>query len=73
MVTDIGLEISTRDIRQENTKAAIQNLSNQQSEISGVNINDEAAQMLIFEQMFQAMAKYMSTLQNSMTTLMDLL
>ena len=73
MVTDIGLEVSTRDIRQENTKAAIQNLSSQQSEISGVNINDEAAQLLIFEQMFQAMAKYMGTLQNSLSTMMELL
>ncbi|MEJ2648352.1 MAG: flagellar hook-associated protein FlgK [Sedimentisphaerales bacterium] len=73
MVTDIGLEISTKDIRQENIQAAIQNLSNQQSEISGVNINDEAAQMLVFEQMFQAMAKYLGTVQNSLSTMMELL
>jgi flagellar hook-associated protein FlgK len=49
------------------------NLTNQQSEISGVNINDEAARMLIFEQMFKAMAKYMSTLQSSLATIMEII
>ena len=73
LVTDIGLEISVKNIQGENIQATIQNLSNQQSELSGVNINDEAAQMLIFEQMFQAMAKYMGTIQSSLTTIMDLL
>lgn len=51
----------------------IQNLTNRQSDISGVNINDEAAQMLIFEQMFQAMAKFLSTTQSSILTLMEIL
>jgi flagellar hook-associated protein FlgK len=37
-----------------------------------VNINDEAAQMLVFQQMFQAAAKYLSTLQTTMTALMDI-
>ena len=73
LVTDIGLDISTRNIRQENIEASIQNLSNQQGEISGVNINDEAAQMLLFEQMFQGMAKYLSTVQNSLSTLMEIM
>ena len=73
LVTDIGLEISTRNIREENIKASIQNLSNQQTDLSGVNINDEAAQLLLFEQMFQGMAKYLGTLQNSLTTLMQVI
>jgi flagellar hook-associated protein 1 FlgK len=73
MVTNIGLDISSKNIIQDNTEAAIQNLTNRQSEISGVNINDEAAQLLVFEQMFQAMAKYLGTLQNSLSTIMELL
>jgi flagellar hook-associated protein 1 len=73
MVTNIGLDISSKNILQDNTEAAIQNLTNRQSEISGVNINDEAAQLLVFEQMFQAMAKYLGTLQNSLSTIMELL
>jgi len=73
LVTDIGLQLSVKETRQDNIEAIIQNLANQQSEVSGVDINDEAAQMLIFEQMFQAMAKYLDTVQTSLTTIMELL
>ena len=73
LVTDLGLDLSTRQVRQDNIEAIVQNLSNQQSEISGIDINDEAAQMLVFEQMFKAMAKYLSTLQSSLSTIMELL
>jgi flagellar hook-associated protein 1 FlgK len=73
LVTDIGRELSAKVIRQENIESTVQSLENQQSEISGVNINDEAAQMLVFEQMFQAMAKYMSTIQESLATIIELI
>jgi flagellar hook-associated protein 1 FlgK len=73
MATDIGQKLSIRQMRQENAEVMLNNLLNQQGEISGVNINDEAAQLLIFEQMFQAMAKYITTVQTSMATIMELL
>lgn len=50
----------------------MQNLTNQRSELSGVDINEEAAQMLVFEQMFQAMAKYLGTVQSTIDGLMEL-
>ncbi len=71
--TDIGQQISVRKIHQENIEAMVQNLVNQQGEISGVNINDEAARLLIFEQMFKAMSKYLSTLQLSLATIMEII
>ncbi|MCX5634597.1 MAG: flagellar hook-associated protein FlgK [Planctomycetota bacterium] len=73
IVTDIGQDISIKQTKQDNVQAMVQNLSNQQSQISGVNVNDEAAQMMVFQQMFQAMAKYINTIQTSMSSLMDLL
>ncbi len=73
IVTDVGQEVSIKQMRQENVQALVRNLSDQQSQISGVNINDEAAQMMVFQQMFQAMAKYISTIQTSMSSLMDIL
>ncbi len=73
IVTDIGQEVSIKQMRQENVQALVRNLSDQQSQISGVNINDEAAQMMVFQQMFQAMAKYINTIQTSMSSLMDIL
>ncbi len=73
IVTDIGQEISIKQMRQDNVQTMVRNLSDQQGQISGVNINDEAAQMMVFQQMFQAMAKYINTVQTSMSSLMDIL
>jgi flagellar hook-associated protein 1 FlgK len=70
-VANLGQQVALRESRQENVEAMMQNLRQRQSDISGVNINDEAAQLLVFEKMFQAMAKYLDSLQTAMTTLMD--
>ncbi len=71
LVAGIGQDISIKEIHKDNTETLLQNLTNQQTEISGVNINDEAAQMLVFEQMFQAMAKFLSSVQSSISSLME--
>jgi flagellar hook-associated protein 1 FlgK len=73
LVTDIGQQLSLKKIHQDNIETMVQNLANQQGEISGVDINEEAAQMLVFEQMFQAMAKYLNTVQTSMSSLMEII
>ncbi len=70
MITDIGQQLSVKQMCRDNIEVMVQNLLNQQSEVSGVDINDEAAQLLIFEQMFQAMAKYMATIQSTVAALM---
>ncbi len=72
LVTEIGQQLFVKQIQQDNVEAIVHNLTGQQSEISGVNINDEAAQMLVFEQMFQAMAKYLNTIQSTILTLMEI-
>ncbi len=73
MVTDIGQQLFVRQARKDNIESMVQNLGNQQSEISGVNINDEAAQMLVFEQMFKGMSKYLSTVQSLLLSLMEII
>jgi flagellar hook-associated protein 1 FlgK len=73
LVTDIGQHLFLTQMREDNIEVIIQNLANQQAEISGVNINDEAAQMLVYEQMFQAMAKYLNTVQSSISSLMEII
>ncbi|MEN6424079.1 MAG: flagellar hook-associated protein FlgK [Phycisphaerales bacterium] len=72
LVADVGQQVDLRESRQENVEAMLQNLQNQRDEISGIDINDEASQLMIFEQMFQAMAKYMNTIQTTMDTLMTM-
>jgi flagellar hook-associated protein 1 FlgK len=72
-VTNIGQQLSIKQLSKSSAENLVQSLTNQQSEISGVDINDEAAQMLVFEQMFQASAKYLSTVQSTLSSLMDLI
>jgi len=71
IVASVGQEVALKESRQANIEAMLENLGQQQSEISGVNINDEAAQLLVFQQSFQAVAKYLTTLQEAMMVLMD--
>ena len=71
--SDIGQEISIKQIQQENIEVIISNLVTRRDEIGGVDINEEAAQLLVFEQMFQAVAQYMNTLNTSISSLMEIL
>ncbi|MHC4644163.1 MAG: flagellar hook-associated protein FlgK [Planctomycetota bacterium] len=73
LITDIGQQLSIKQMNKENLEVIIQNLSSQRDDLSGVNINDEAAQMLVFEQMFQAMAKYLNMVHSSLMTVMEIL
>jgi len=73
LTADIGQQVAIKQIHQDNIEAMVQSIANQQDEVSGVNINEEAAQMLIFEQMFKAMAKYLATIQSSLTAVMEII
>ncbi len=72
MVVDFGQQLSIKQMRQENVGVMVQNLMTQQGQTSGVDINTEAALMLTYEQMFQAMSRYLSILQQSTETLMQI-
>lgn len=72
LVTDVGQEVALLESRQTNIEAMLQNLENQRDETSGVDVNGEAAQLMVFQQMYQAIAKYMSTIQITMDTLMKM-
>jgi len=73
LVTDIGRDVSLKQLRADNIDTVTQNLKTQREDRSGVDVNDEAAQMLIFERMFQAAARYLNTVQSSMDEVMRLL
>jgi flagellar hook-associated protein FlgK len=73
LVTDIGQQMNVRQMQQDNLEVIVQNLNNQRDDISGVDVNEEAAQLLMFEQMFQSMAKYLSTVQSTMESLMTIM
>ncbi len=71
VVASLSQDIALKQSQKDNIEAMIQSLVKQQSDISGVNVNDEAAQLLLFERMFQAAAKYLSSVQASLDALMN--
>jgi flagellar hook-associated protein FlgK len=73
MVTGIGQDLSIVQTEKENIETMLVNLTNQQNEVSGVDINDESAQLLVFQQMFQSIAKYMSTINQTLQSIMDII
>ena len=73
IATDIGRQISVAQMRRDSTAGTWRSLSQQRGETSGVDMNDEAAKMLVFERMFQAMAKYINTISRSLETIMGLI
>ena len=73
LVTQIGQDVTNKQLRHENTEAVLLNLYNRRDATSGVDINEEAARIMMFQQMFQAMARYMNSVNTTMTTLLALL
>lgn len=72
LVTSIGQNVSNKQLRQDNIQAMLLNLENRQSETSGVDVNHEATQILLYEQMYQGMARYINTIQRTLDSLMTL-
>ena len=73
MIVDLGQKVTTRESRRTSLENILQQLNMRRDEISGVDINDEAASLLAFEQMFQAMARVITVQQQVMDHLMNIL
>jgi flagellar hook-associated protein 1 FlgK len=73
IVTETGQKIAIRQARHDALQNVMQQLENQKDTVSGVDINEEAAKMLVFERMFQGMAKFLGVQQTAMQALIDLL
>jgi len=65
--------VSLRQARHDSIEAIIQQLTVQRDDVSGVDINQEAASLLMFERMFQAMAKLINAQDRSIQLLMELI
>ncbi len=73
LATDIGTLVSGRKMNEDNAEVIVQDLAKQRDEISGVDINDESARLLLLEQMYKAMAGFMRTVQTSLATVMEII
>jgi flagellar hook-associated protein 1 FlgK len=57
LVSDVGVQVATWTNNQSANQAILSNLKTQQSSISGVNLDEEAANLLKYQQMYQASSK----------------
>ncbi len=73
IVIDVANQISNTELRRDSSYGVWQSLTQQRDEVSGVDINDEAARMLVFERMFQGMAKYINAVSTTMDSLMSIM
>jgi flagellar hook-associated protein 1 FlgK len=73
LAVDVGDQISYTQTQYDNAEGIQRSLTQQRDEISGVDINNQAMKMMIFERMFQAMSKYISVVSDSIQTVMQIL
>ncbi len=70
---DLGNEVSVTEMQHDNAQSIHRSLEQQRDEISGVDINDQASLMMLYERMFQAMARYMNTINETYKTVLTII
>jgi flagellar hook-associated protein 1 FlgK len=73
LVSDVGEDISIKQTVYNSSESVLKELTTQQDNLSGVNVNDEAAAMLMYQQMFTAMSKYLNAVYTSVNSIMQIL
>ncbi len=72
IASDIGHEVSLREARHDGLQSLVEELNRQRDDLCGVDVNEEAALLLVMERQFQGMAKYLSAIDRAQQYLMDL-
>ncbi len=73
LVYQVGSLTSTATAASSAASLSLTSLSNQQSSVSGVSIDQETANLLQYQQAYEAAAKVVSTISTLMTTLMNMI
>ena len=73
VVSEVAHWVSFRQARRDGLQNLVEELQRQRDETSGVDINEEAANILVLEQMFQAMARFLGVVNQCEKDLMNLL
>ena len=61
LVSDVGIQVSEWTYTQKADSAVLSNLEDQRNEISGVNLDEEAANLLKYQQLYSASTKVLQT------------
>lgn len=73
IVTGIGQSVSTRAARTTALETIVKQILDHRETVSGVDINEEAAKLVMFQNMFQAAAKFFAAQDKTMRILLDLM
>lgn len=73
MATNVGMYVRGTDIQLTAQTNVYQNIKNQSESISGVNLDEEAANLMRFQQAYEAAAKIIQTSQTLFQTLISVI
>lgn len=71
-VIGLGNQISVTQMQYDNADGVLRSLTQQRDAVSGVDINDQASLMMVYERMFQAMSRYMNTINETQKAVLTL-
>ena len=71
IVGALAIDTAMARDRLEGQQLLFEQLSNERQRISGVNIDEEAVQMITFQRAFQASARFIATLDDLLATLIE--
>jgi len=72
-ISSIGQRVALAKSRQESSSQIIQQLENQRNGVSGVDINEEAAKLMMLERLFQACSKVINSQDQTIEYLLDMM
>ena len=72
-VSSVGQRVALAQSRQESSSQIIQQLENQRDSVSGVDVNEEAANLMMLERLFQACSKVITGQDKTLQYLMDMM
>ncbi len=72
LVTQTGQAVSTTTVLHKGFDDVLQQIAQQREATSGVDVNIEAANLMAFERMYQAVSKYISIQDKAISYLMDI-
>ncbi|MGH9325415.1 MAG: flagellar hook-associated protein FlgK [Terriglobia bacterium] len=72
LVDSIGNQVSYANSQQQSEATLVQQLQNQLASVSGVSIDQEAANLVMYQQAYEASAKVVSVVQQLLSTTLDM-
>jgi len=73
MVVELGVAAGAEKMEQESNSALLSQATNMVESVSGVNIDDEAVSLMQYQHAYQAAAKVISTVDEMLKTLVDMI